>query len=118
MFTSQGGADGRRESFEYRVKLFAAQRSAIPLDYAEILHVASSSAPFPMEPPSIRATYQQQRRLFPALISASVVAGLVLGNLIRFAACKDLSIFSLFSDNCVLENIVRILASPSCPKGQ
>ena len=42
-------------------------------------------------------------------MAASGVAGLVLGNPIRYAACKALSIFSLCSDNSVLKNNVRNL---------
>ena len=42
-------------------------------------------------------------------MAASGVAGLVLGNPIRNAACKALTIFSLCSDNSVLKNKVRNL---------
>ena len=42
-------------------------------------------------------------------MAASGVVGLVLGNPIRNAACKALSIFSLCSDNSVLRNNVRNL---------
>ena len=114
MFTSQGGSIGLQESFEYRVQLlagerFAGERSAFPQDYAELLRVAFSVAPSRMELPSFRATQQRQRRLVPALKAASGFAGLVLSNPIRNAGSKGLSIFSLFSDNCVLEKNVRNL---------
>ena len=42
-------------------------------------------------------------------MAASGVAGLLLGNPIRNAACKTFSIFSLCSDNSVLKNNVRNL---------
>ena len=42
-------------------------------------------------------------------MAASGVAGLVLGNPIRNATCKALSIFSLCSDNSALKNNVRNL---------
>ena len=94
MYTSQKRADGLRESIEYRVHLLADERSAIAQDYAELLRVASSLAPHPMEPPSIGTPHHRQRRLVPSLMAASGVAGLVLGNPILNAACKALSIFS------------------------
>ena len=81
---------------------------AIAQDYAELLRVASSLAPPPMQPPSI-GTPQHRQRLVPALMAASGFAGLVLGNPIRNAACKALSIFSLCSDNSALKNNVRNL---------
>ena len=98
MYTFQDRTNGLRESIEYRVHLLAEERSAIAQDYAELLRVASSFAPPPREPPSI-GTPHHRRRLVPALMAASGVAGLVLGNPIRNAACKALSIFSLCSDN-------------------
>ena len=59
-----------------------------------------------MQPPSIGTPHHRERRLVPALMAASGVAGIVLGNPIRNAACKALSIFSLCSDNSVLKNNV------------
>ena len=109
MYTSQVRANGLRESIEYRVQLLANERSAIAQDYAELLRVASSFAPPPMQPPSIGTPHHRQRRLVPALMAASGVAGLVLGNPTRNAACKTLSIFSLCSDNSALKNNVRNL---------
>ena len=53
MYTSQDRANGLRESIEYGVHLLADERSAIAQDYAELLRVASSLAPPPMQPPSI-----------------------------------------------------------------
>ena len=105
MYTSLDRANGLRESTEYRVHLLADERSAIAQDYAELLRVASSFAPPPMQPPSIGTPHHRQRRLVPALMAASGVAGLVSRN----AACKALSIFSLCSDNSVLKNNVRNL---------
>ena len=109
MYTSQDRANGLRESIEYRVHLLADECSAIAQDYAELLRVASSFAPPPMQPPSIGTPHHRQRRLVPALMAASGVAGLVLGNPIRNAACKALSIFTLCSDNSALKNNVRNL---------
>ena len=109
MYTSQDWANGLRESIEYRLHLFAHERSAIAQDYDELLRVASSFAPPPMQPPSIGAPHHRQRRLVHALMAASGVAGLVLGNPVRNAACKDLSFFSLYSDNSALNNNVRNL---------
>ena len=109
MYTSQDRAKGFRESIEYRVHLLADERFAIGQDYAERLRVASSIAPPPMQPPSFATPPHRQRRPVPALMAASSVAGLVLGNPIRNAACKALSIFSLCSDNSVLKNNVRNL---------
>ena len=109
MYTSQDRADSLREDIEYRVHLLADERSAIAQDYAELLRVASSFTPPPMQPPSIGTPHHRQRRLVPALMAASGVAGLVLGNPIRNAACKALSIFSLCSDNSALKNNVRNL---------
>ena len=109
MYTSQDRANGLRESIEYCVHLLADERSAIAQDYAELLRVASSFAPPPMEPPSIGTPHHRQRRLVPALMAASGVAGLVLGNPIRNAACKAFSIFSLCSDNSALKKNVRNL---------
>ena len=106
MYISQDRADGLRESSEYLVHLVADERSAITQDYAELLRVASSFAPPPMEPPSFGSPHHRQRRLVPALMAASGVAGLVLGYPIRNAACKALSTFSLCSDNSVLKNNV------------
>ena len=94
MYTSQDRAKGLGESIEYRVHLRADERSPIAQDYAELLRVASSFAPPPMQPASIGTSHHRQRRLVPALMAASGVAGLVLGNSIRNAACKALSIFS------------------------
>ena len=109
MYTSQDQANGLRESIEYRVHLLADERSAIAQDYAELLRVASPFAPPPMDTPSIGTPHHRQRRIVPALMAASGVAGLVLGNPIRNAACKALSIFSLCSDNSALKNNVRNL---------
>ena len=109
MCTSQDRANGLRESIEYRVHLLADERSAIAQDYAELLRVASSFAPPPMQPPSIGTPHHRQRRLVPALMAASSVARFVLGNPIRNAACKALPIFSLCSDNSALKNNVRNL---------
>ena len=53
MYTSQDRSNGLRESIEYRVHLLAEERSDIAQDYAELLRVAASFAPPPMEPPSI-----------------------------------------------------------------
>ena len=85
-YTSMDRANGLRESIEYRVLLLADERSAIAQDYAELLRVASSLAPPPMQPPSIGTPHHRQRRLVPALMAASSVAGLVVGNPIRNAA--------------------------------
>ena len=60
-----------------------------------------------MQPPSIGTPHHRQRRVVPALMAASGVAGLVLGNPIRNAACEAVSIFSLCSDNSALKNNVR-----------
>ena len=109
MYTSQDRAKGLRECIEYRVQLLADERSAIAQDYAELLRVASSFAPPPVEHPSIGTPQHRQRRLVPALMAASGVAGLVLGNPIRNAACKAFSIFSLCSDNSALKSHVRNL---------
>ena len=109
LYTSQDQANGLRESIEYLVHLLANKLSAIAQDYAELLRVASSFALTPMEPPSIGTNHHQQRRLVPALMAASGVAGLVLGDTIRNAACKDLSIFSLCNHISVLKNNVRNL---------
>ena len=49
MYTSQDRANGLRESIEYRVHLLADERSPIAQDYAELLRVASSFAPPPMQ---------------------------------------------------------------------
>ena len=83
--------------------------SAIAQDYAELLRVATSFAPPPMQPPSNGTPHHRQQRLVPALMAASGFAGLVLGNPILNAACKALSIFSLCSDNSALKNNVRNL---------
>ena len=112
MYTSQDRANGLRESIEYRVHLLADERSAIAQDYAELLRFASSFAPPPMQPPSIGTPHHRQRWLVPALMAASGVAALVLGNPIRNAACRVLSIFSLCSDNSALKNNVRHLLQP------
>ena len=109
IYTSQDRANGLRESIEYRVHLLADERSAIAQDYAELLRVASSFAPPPMQPPSIGTPRHRQPWLVPALMAASGVAVLVLGNPIRNAACKALSIFSLRSENSALKNNVRNL---------
>ena len=109
MFTSKGRADGLRESLQYSVQLNADEHSATAQDYAELLRVTSSFAPPSMELPSSRTTHHRHRRLVPALMAASGFAGLVLGNPLRNAACKALSIFSLCSDNSVLKNNVRNL---------
>ena len=109
MYTSQDRTNGLQESIEYHVHLLADERSAIAQDYAELLHVASSFAPPSMQPPSIGTPHHLQRRLVPALMADSGVAGLVLGNPIRNAACKVLSIFNLCSDNSALKNNVRNL---------
>ena len=84
------------------------ERSAITQDYAELLRVASSFAPPPMQLPSI-SSHHRERRLVHALMAAFGVAGLVLGNPIGNAACKALFIFSLCSDNSALKNNVRNL---------
>ena len=129
MCTSRDRTDGLRESIENRVHLLANECSAIALDYAELLRVASSFAPPPMEPPFNGTPHHRQRRLVPALMAASGVAGLFLGNPIRNAACKALSIFSSCSDSSVLENNVRNLLQrqatfekslhrASCPRSQ
>ena len=89
--------------------MLADELSAFAQDYAELLRVASSIAPPPMQPPSIGTPHHRQRRLFPALMAASGVAGLVLGKPIRNVACKALPIFSLCSGNCALRNNVRNL---------
>ena len=107
LYTSQDRANGLRESNEYRVHLL--ERSAIAQDYAEHLRAASSFAPPPMQLPSIGTPHHRQRRLVHTLKAASGVAGLVLGNSIRNAACKALSIFSLCSDNSALKINVRNL---------
>ena len=109
MYTSQDRAKGLRESIEYGVHLLTGERSAVAQDYAELLRVASSFVPPPMQPPSIGTPHHRQRRLVPALKAASGVAGLVIGNPIRNAASKALSIFSLCSDNSALKNNVRNL---------
>ena len=109
LYTSQDWANGLRESIGYRARLLADERFAIAQDYAELLRVASSIAPPPMEPPSFGTIHHRQGRLEPALLAASGVPGLVLGNPIRSAACKAFSIFSLRSDNAVLKNNVRNL---------
>ena len=109
MYTSQDRANGLPESIEYRVYLLADERSAIAQDYAELLRLASSFAPPPMQPHSIGTPHHRQRRLVPALMAATGVAGLVLGNPIPNAACKALSILSLCSDNSALKNNVRNL---------
>ena len=88
IYTSHYRANGLRESTEYHVHLLADERSATAQDYVELLRVASSFAPPPMEPPSIGTPHHRQRRLVPALMAAFGVAGLVLGNPIRNAACK------------------------------
>ena len=106
MYTAQDRSNGLRESIEYRVRLLADERSVIAQDYAELLRVASSFAPPPMQLPSISSPHHRERRLVLALMAASEVAGLVLGNPIRNAACKALSIFSLCSVNSVLKNNV------------
>ena len=80
MYTSQDRANGLRESIEYRVHLLSDERSAHAQDYVELLRVTSSYAPPPMQPPSIGTPHHRQRRLVPALMAASGVAGLVLGN--------------------------------------
>ena len=103
MFTSQGRADGLREIVEHRVQLLADESSTIAQDYAELSQVAFLPFAQPrMEPPSLGTTHHRQRRPVPALMTASVVAGPVLGNPIRNAACKALSNFSLCSDNSLL----------------
>ena len=109
LYTSRAWAVGLRKSNEYRVQVLADERSAIAQDYAELLRAASSLAPPPMEPPSIGTLHHRQRRLVPALMAASGVPGLVLGNPIRNAACKALSIFSFCIDNSVLKESVRNL---------
>ena len=75
MYTSQDRANGLRKSIEYRVHLLADERSAIAQAYAELLRVASSFPPPPMQPPSIGDPHHRQR-LVPALMAASGVAGL------------------------------------------
>ena len=60
MFTSQDRANGLPESIEYRVHLLADERSAIAQDYAELLRLASSFAPPPMQPPSIGTPHHRQ----------------------------------------------------------
>ena len=62
-----------------------------------------------MQPPSIGTPHHRQRQLVPPLMAASGVASLVLGNPIRNAACKALSILRLCSDNSALKNNVRKL---------
>ena len=109
IYTSQDRANGLRESIEYRVHLIADERSAIVQDYAELLHVAFSFAPLSRQPASFGTHHHRQQRHVPALMAASGVAGLVLGNPIRNAACKAFSIFSLCSDNSALKNNVRNL---------
>ena len=107
IFTSQGRADALRESIGYCLQLLADECSAVAQDCAELC-VASFALP-PMEPLFFRAIHHRQRRFVPTLMAASAVAGLVLGNPIRTAACKSLSIFSLCSDNSVLKNDMRSL---------
>ena len=60
-----------------------------------------------MEAPYFRSTHLRQRRYVPALMAASSVAGLLLGNPLGNAACKALSNFSLYSDYSVLKNNVH-----------
>ena len=105
MYTSQDRANGLRGSIEYRVHLLADERSAIAQDYAELLRVASSFAPPPMQPPSIGTPHHRQRRPAQVLMATSGVAGLALGNPIRNDDCKVLSIFSLCSDNSILDSV-------------
>ena len=109
MYTSQDRADGLRESTENRVHLLADESSAISQAYDELLRVASSFAPPSMKPPSFGTSHNRQRRLVPALMASSGVAGLIMGNPIGNAAFKAVSIFSLCSDNSVLKNSVRNL---------
>ena len=92
-FTSQGWAHGLWESIEYRVQLFADERSTIAQDFAELLSVASPFAPLPMELPSSNTTQHRERRLVSALMAAFGIAGLVLGSPTRNVACKALSMF-------------------------
>ena len=75
MYTSQDRDNGFQKSIDYRVHLLADERSAISQDYAELLRVASSFAPTPMQPPSIGNPHHRQQRLVPALVAASSVAG-------------------------------------------
>ena len=77
-YTSQHRANGLREGIDYRVQLLADERSAIAQDYVELLRVASSFAPPPMQLPSIGTSHHRQRRLVPALMAASGVAALLL----------------------------------------
>ena len=65
MYTSQDRTSGLRESIENRVHLLEDERSAIAQDYAELLRVASSFAPPPMQPPSIGTPHHRQQQLVP-----------------------------------------------------
>ena len=118
MYTSQDRADGLRESSEYRVHLLADGRSANAHEHAELLRVACSFAPPPMEPPFTGTLHHQQRRLNPALMAASGVAGLVFGNTVLNADCKTISIFSFCSDNSVLTENVRNLLQCQATSGK
>ena len=102
-------ADGLKETLEHRIQLLEKEQLAIADDYAELLRVASSFAAPPMDLNPSGSNHHRSKRLVPALMAASGVAGLVLGNPVRNAACKALSIFSLCSDNSGLKRNVQNL---------
>ena len=110
MYTSQGRADGLRESIEYRVHLLPWMNVLLLHKNTPNLYVLDlHSPPPPMELPSFGTPHHWQRRLFSALVATSSVGGLVVGNPIRKAACKGFSIFSLCSDSSVSKKNVRNL---------
>ena len=109
LFLPQNRADGLKESIQYRIKLIEDEHAAIHADHDELLQVASSFAAPHKDSQSSQSIHHRSRRLVPALMAASGVAGLVLGNPVRNAACKALSIFSLCSDNSELKKNVKHL---------
>ena len=87
MFTSQSRAEGPRESLEYRLQLLVEEGCVIAQDLVELLRVASSFAPPPVESHSFPTNPHRKRRLVPALMEACSVAALAVGNAIRNVAC-------------------------------
>ena len=102
-------ADELKEGLEYRLGLIGNEISAIAMDYTQLLRVDSSFALPPVENALSRSVHNQSRRMAPALMAVSGVAGLFLGNPVQNAAGKALSIFSLCNVNRGLKNTVGTL---------
>ena len=99
----------RRLSLECCLGFIGKGISAIAMDYSDLLRVASSFAPPPVENALSRSVHNRLRRRVPALMAVSGATGPVRGNPVRNAACKALSTFSPCNDNTGLKNTVRIL---------